>query len=169
MLLPMMGAYSAAPWTGFAAATAGCAATLAGLVFIAVSINLARILAYPNLPGRAAQTLIMFTIPLVLMLFVLVPAQGSAALGWELAGTGVVIGAGLLVIDKRAGRAREETRRTWLLSRIFPAVASSGCAVAAGAALLSGGGGLLWLVPAVLIALLAGLLNAWVLLVEILR
>jgi hypothetical protein len=129
-----------------------------------------RILAYPNLPGRAAQTLIIFTIPLVLMLFVLVPAQDSAALGWELAGAGLLIGAALLMIDKRAGRAREETRRTWLLSRIFPAVTSCGCAVAAGAALLSGGGGgLLWLLPAVLIALLAGLVNAWVLLVEILR
>jgi hypothetical protein len=33
-------------------------ATLAGLLFVAVSINLQRILSFKNLPARAAQTLI---------------------------------------------------------------------------------------------------------------
>ncbi len=43
-----------------------------------------------------------------------------------------------------------------------------GCVIAAGISLLAGGGGgLYWLVPAVLIGILSGLLNAWVLLIEI--
>ena len=37
-----MTALSAADWTGFATAVAAAAATLAGLLFVAVSINLAR-------------------------------------------------------------------------------------------------------------------------------
>jgi len=73
-------------------------------------------IAYTSSSVHSPLTSSFCTIPLVLMLFVLVPAQDSAALGWELAG-----------------------------------------------------GGLLWLVSAVLIALLAGLVNAWVLLVETLR
>ena len=44
------------------------------------------------------------------------------------------------------------------------------CVVAAGLSLLAdGGGGLYWLVPAVLLATISGLVNAWVLLIEILR
>lgn len=44
-------AYSAAPWQTFAAAEVGAAAALTGLLFVAVSINLERILAFPKLPA----------------------------------------------------------------------------------------------------------------------
>jgi hypothetical protein len=40
-------------WQTYLAVQAGAAATLTGLVFVAVSINLARILSIPGLPGRA--------------------------------------------------------------------------------------------------------------------
>jgi hypothetical protein len=49
-------------------------------------------------------------------------------------------------------------------------VLSCGCLVVAGGTLLAqAGGGLYWLVPSVLAALIFGLGNTWVLLVEILR
>jgi hypothetical protein len=163
-------AYVAPAWAGFATAVAAAAATLTGLLFVAVSINLQRILEYPNLPGRAGQTLIMFATPLVFSIFLLVPGQPRAALGGELIGTGLLVGTGLLIIDARSGRSPQETSRTWLLSRIFPAVASCLCLIVAGCTLLAlGGGGLNWLVPAALIAIVAGIGNAWVLLIEILR
>lgn len=74
------------------------------------------------------------------------------------------------MIDHRAGRSEHETPVNWLLSPIFPSVATCACVIAAGIALLAGGGGgLYWLVPAVVIAILTGLLNGWVPLVEILR
>jgi hypothetical protein len=44
-----MTALSAADWGGFAGAVAAATAALAGLLFVAVSINLRRILEYPNL------------------------------------------------------------------------------------------------------------------------
>ena len=163
-------AYAAPAWAGFGTAVATAAATLTGLLFVAVSINLQRILQYPNLPGRAGQTLILFTTPLVFSIFVLVPGQSRPVLAGELIGTGLVIGAALLIIDARAGRAVVETRRTWLLSRIFPSISSCLCLVLAGCTLLAqAGGGLYWLVPGALIAIIAGLSNAWVLLIEILR
>jgi modulator of FtsH protease len=165
-----MTALSAADWGGFAGAVAAVTATLAGLLFVAVSINLRQILEFPNLPGRAAQTLITFTTPLVVALFVLVPGQSRAVLGAEFIITGLFIVVLQLLIDHRSGRSEHETPVTWLLSRVFPAVGTCGCLIAAGISLLAaGGGGLYWLVPAVLIAILSGLLNAWVLLIEILR
>jgi hypothetical protein len=91
-------------------------------------------------------------------------------LAGELIGTGILIAAGLLVIDARAGRSVHETRYSWLLSRIFPAITSCVCVVVAGGTLLAqAGGGLYWLLPAALVAIVAGLANTWVLLIEILR
>ena len=74
------------------------------------------------------------------------------------------------MINQRAGRSDKETRLTWALVRLFPLIVSCGCLVLAGVTLLAqAGGGLYWLVPSVLAAIVFGLINAWVLLVEILR
>ena len=163
-------AYAAEHWTDFGVATAGAAAALAGLLVVAVSINIERILAFPGLPHRAATTLILFALPLVTALLLIVPGQPSTALAWELLVIGLVVGTFLLVSDARVPLSEFETRMTWLFSRILPPIASCGCLAVAGATLIAeGGGGLYWLVPAVLAAIIFGLLNAWVLLVEILR
>jgi hypothetical protein len=163
-------AYVASSWTSFGTATATAAAALAGLLFIAVSINLRQILAVAGLPSRAALTLILFATPLVAALLVIVPGQARAALAFELMATGLVIGAWELYIDLTAKRDKEDTLGRRMLGRIFPAVTSCGCLVIAGATLLAqAGGGLYWLVPSVLAAILFGLINVWVLLVEILR
>lgn len=163
-------AYSAASWSDFGAAVATAAAALAGLLFIAVSINLRQILDYPNLPGRAAQTLILLATPLVMAIMLLVPGQPRLALALELLATGLIVGTAQFVIDARAGRSDQETTTTWIISRVTPAVVNCGCLVVAGATLLAqAGGGLYWLVPSVLAAVIFGLANVWVLLVEILR
>ncbi len=163
-------AYAAGHWTDFGVATAGAAAALAGLLVVAISINLERILQFPSLPHRAAQTLILFTVPLVTALLLIVPGQPNTALGGELLAIGLPTGAFMLVADARVPMAEQETKATRLLTRILPSVVSCGCLAVAGATLLAeGGGGLYWLVPAVLAAIIFGLINAWVLLIEILR
>jgi len=50
-------AYQPAAWHDLFTATAAAAAALAGLIFVAVSINLAQILRLANLPRRAVETL----------------------------------------------------------------------------------------------------------------
>jgi hypothetical protein len=168
----MTTAYQAAAWGDFGASVATAAAALAGLLFIAISINLARILEFPNLPSRAAQTLILFATPLVTALILVVPGQARVALGLELLATGLVIIAVQLYLDLTAAKTKsnEETFLRRMIGRVFPEILSCGCLVIAGATLLArAGGGLYWLVPSVVVAIVFGLSNVWVLLVEINR
>jgi hypothetical protein len=163
-------AYAAGHWADFGAATAGAAAALAGLLFVAISINLERILEFSSLPHRAAQTLILFALPLITSLLLIVPGQPRTALGGELLAIGLATGTFMLVRDAQVPLNEQETKVTRLFARILPSVVSCGCLAIAGATLLArGGGGLYWLVPAVLAAFIFGLLNAWVLLIEIQR
>jgi hypothetical protein len=165
-----MTAYTASAWTDLGATAAATAATLAGLLFVAVSINLRNILQYPNLPARAGMTLITFATPLVTGVLLVVPGQSRVALGCELLATGIAIEALQLRIHLGAERSPEETSLTWAVGRVLPGVASCGCLVIAGITLLAqAGGGLYWVVPSVLSAIVFGLVNVWVLLVEILR
>ena len=166
----MTAAYAPESWDGFALAVVTAAATLTGLLFVAVSINLQRILSYPNLPPRAGQTLILFSTPLFSGLLLVIPGQGRTAVATELLVAGIFFGAGLILIDTRTPPSANTNRLTWLVSGFFPAGISCGCLVVAAATLLAhAGGGLYWFVPGALGGVAFGLINAWVLLVEILR
>lgn len=165
-----MGAYDAPLWNDFAVAVAGAAAALSGLLFVAVSINIERILSIPSLPPRAAQTLIMLVAPLVVAVVLLVPEQPRGALGTELIVGGLLLGVILGWLNRPSTQADEETRVTWLVARYLPSLLTASLLVIGGITLITEvGGGLYWVAPTVLIAFLAGLANAWVLLVEILR
>jgi hypothetical protein len=166
----MTTAYAPGAWTGFGSAVATAAAALAGLLLVAVSINLRQILDAPGLPSRAAQTLITFVTPLVSGILLVVPGQARVALGAEVLAASLVIGGVHAYIDHNAERGEQETLWRRSVGRILPAVTSCGFMLLAGATLLGeAGGGLYWLVPSVLSALIFGLVNVWVLLVEILR
>jgi hypothetical protein len=163
-------AYTVADWSGFGGAVAAATAALTGLLFVAVSINMDRILEFAGLPARAGQTLLLFSTPLFTGLLLVVPGQPAAALGGEFLLLGLAVMAFHLVTDIRAPRSEQETRMSWLVSRRLPAVLNGGCVAVAGLTLLiQAGGGFYWLVPASLLAVFFGLINAWVLLVEIKR
>jgi len=163
-------AYTVPDWTGFGGIVAGVTATLAGLLFVAISINIRPILDSPNLPNRAAQTLTVFGMPLVTGILLIVPGQSRAVLGTEFLVIGATVGAHLFLTDRRTERYEHQTLLILLTGRILPGVMSCGSLVACGASLLAdGGGGMYWDVVSVLGAVVFGLINAWVLMVEILR
>ena len=60
-------------WHDLFVAEAGAAAALAGLLFVAISINLKQILAFHTLPIRAASSLVALVVALVISTLVLVP------------------------------------------------------------------------------------------------
>ena len=83
-----MRSYQPADWHDLFVASAGAAAALTGLIFVAVSINLAQILADRKLPTRAAETLSILVGLVLLSVFMLVPGQGRIVPGIEIGGRG---------------------------------------------------------------------------------
>jgi hypothetical protein len=155
-------------WENFFLAEAGAAAALTGLLFVAVSINLQRILSFPQLPGRVAETLIVLVSVLAIDLFGLVPGQGTVLFGAEILGASLCV---LAVASYLQRRGHDKSHpRAWTVSRILAAQVPMLGSLAAGALLLAGArGGIYWLVPGTLLSIVGGLVNAWVLLIEIVR
>ena len=166
----MDAAYDAQLWTDFAVAAAGSAAALAGLLVVAVSINLREIIAAPRLPGRAGSALITLTAPLITALFLLIPGQSDDALALELIMLGLVLGFLLGLFNWPVHLPPQRTYRQWLYGNAIPVILLVGPMILAGAGLLIESlGGLYWLPVAVIAAIVGGLAQAWVLLIEILR
>jgi hypothetical protein len=166
----MLAGYESHQWFEFGVAIVGAAAVLSGLLFVAMSINIERIIAIVPLPARAAGTLVLFVIPLMVRTWMLIPEQSTTLLGAELVVTGLLGGVVLLRLHRPSRRVEQETRAVWLLGSYVPSVAVAVLTVLGGATLIAErGGGLYWIAPAVVIAMLTGLAGAWVMLVEVLR
>jgi len=137
-----MHAYSTAGWTELFLAQAGASAALAGLLFVAISINLDRILKGPSLPGRAGEAIVLLVAVLVVSTLVLVPGQSRTALGTELLVVGLVAWSILVVIHVRALRGRVGPTPTRLGARVVMTQAAAlPFLVAAVSLLLEAGGG----------------------------
>ena len=74
-------AAEALDWTDFFVAETGASAALAGLVVVAVSINVEKILASQRLVLRAAQTIGAFVNVLLVSTFGLIPGLSGAVMG----------------------------------------------------------------------------------------
>ena len=163
-----MSGYTPADWHDFFTAAAGASAALLGLLFVAISINLKLILQHRHLPGRAAATLGTLLSVLVVCSFGLVPGQSNRTLGVEILATGAVVATQAIWVS--VGKRSEGDPLSWTLGNLpillFPGLAfvGGGCSVLAGS-----GGGLYWILAGTVLTFVGTSLNAWVLLVEILR
>ncbi|HEX7279052.1 MAG TPA: hypothetical protein VF255_05430 [Solirubrobacterales bacterium] len=163
-----MTAYDPSEWSDLFVATAGASAALAGLVFVAVSINVDRILKFRGLPERGLETVLLLLGVLLASIFCLIPGQSEVPLGLELLGLGLVLGAitvRLPTVSEGGDQGESLILTRWGLRglAIVPLL------LAGLTMLLEAGGGLYWLVAGVVFAIVAAVANAWVLLVEILR
>jgi modulator of FtsH protease len=166
----LMHGYSAAEWQSLFVAEVGASAALTGLLFVAISINLAQILQGAGLSGRAGEAMVLLLAVLVVSTLALVPGQSATALGAELLVAGLVVWTGVVTIHVRAVRGQVGPSSGVLAGRIVLAQTAVLPLLVAGVSLLLGaGGGLYWLVPGVLFCLVVAVLNAWVLLIEIVR
>src|SRR5690349_7752718 len=159
-------------WSDFAVGVAGAGAALTGLLFVAVSINLERVLAMPGIPRRAGQALILLATPVFTAIAVMTPGQPPWGLGVELIVLAVVVGPMLLGLIARQYGVNEQPLWSWLLNGVLASVVLALGLLLAGISLVAdapGLGGLYWVPLATALAWLGGLFNAWVLLVEIMR
>jgi hypothetical protein len=165
-----MDAGIAGGWSDFFVAAAGAAAALAGLVFVSLSINLSKIIELPSVAGRAAESIIILAGTLAASLVVLIPRLSPHELGAAL--LAVLLPTFLLPvwIQLRSIARRTYYRRWHAVLRALLHVTAILPGVLGAAGLLGlGFGGLGWLAFGVILSILVGISNAWVLLVEILR
>jgi hypothetical protein len=157
-------------WADFFVAEVGASAALAGFVIVAISINLSRIVAYPWLPGRAAETLVAPTGVLVVSSYMLVPHAPVGQLAVELLSIGAVMWLMPGIIQFRTWGKQHDVPRRSLAIRFLLTQISSLPVIVTGVLLLKGSPqAIAWIVPGVIASLIATVINAWVLLVEIVR
>ena len=160
--------YHPATWAGFAEAEVAAASALAGLLVVACSININRIIKIPWIVSRLEGTLVLFGAVLIVATLLLVPGQPRVVLGIEIAAVGgvaawgVFAARGLPAIDSEYRKNGVVVATLGVLAAAM--IAAAGVFVALGVL-----GGLYWLVPGTVLAFTIGLGNAWVALVEILR
>jgi len=157
-------------WSEFLVAIAGASSALTGLVFVALSINLARIIELPGVSGRAAETLIVLAGALIGSLAALMPNLTQQELGAALLAVALPTWALPLLIQIRAVFARTYHRVSLIALRAGLHQVATLPGVAAGLSLCGAfGGGMAWFALGAILSLLVAMFGAWVLLVEILR
>jgi hypothetical protein len=157
--------YAPDAWRDFAVTTGGLAGALTGLLFVAVSLHSGALARSRNLASRAAETLVLFVTPAISALVLAAPQPGTA-IGAELLAVAAVCGAVLFILDRRAGHNLsgvagyvEQASPNTITAVLF--------AIAGFTFLLKAGGGLYWMIPAVLTGLVGGVINAWLFLVKL--
>jgi hypothetical protein len=161
-------------WHDFFEGAVGAAAALAGLIFVAVSMNLRAILTEEKklgsayLTGRALESLVALLVILGVGLVGLDPSDSTIVLASMLA-IAAMVGT---VSPIRAVSAFRTTgvKPIAFNLRLFLALTLVATYLAAAITLMLGtGGGLNWLPFAFVLAVAIAASNAWILLVEVLR
>ena len=158
-------------WADFFLGELGAAAALAGLLFVSVSVNQARILKLGRMADRGLEALVMLFLVIVVASLPLVPAQPLRLLGGEILVAGMVV----LAITVHLQRVYLQTVDPAYLTPSTQMVQFNRLAVGtialAGLVVLARGDdiGLYLLAPGILLSFCAAGANAWVLLIEINR
>jgi hypothetical protein len=157
-------------WHDFFVASAGAAAALAGLIIVAMTVNIATILQIPSIPARAASTIGSLTLTVVVSIASLIPGQGLRLLGLEtlvfsLAALALSVDAAWRIFVHRENTPRRAlvAKATIVVAQILPFLVGSVLLLAGSAA------GLHWNAAGIVLVFVGSVVSAWILLVEILR
>ena len=157
-------------WHDLFVASAGAAAALMGLLFVGLSINLSKILAFPVLANRALiASMLLFSI-LIQTLLLLVPHETVRAAGVCVLIIGLFAWPSVSFLDWEIFKKLETHYKNLHIGKVlFDQVALLPYFIG-GIMMLSGSmSGYYWLVGSIIISFLKASLDAWVLLIEINR
>jgi hypothetical protein len=151
-----------AEWSEFTVVTGGAAAALVSLLFVAVTLRIDAMSRAPDLRGRAAQTLTLFVVALVVAIVLTVPAQPQWVLGAELIAIALLGGAAMLALNMRAEKVPHQDPIARVLDRFGPNATTIAFIGGTGVATtMKVDWGIYLLVPAQLAALIGGVFSAW--------
>ncbi|MEO8446870.1 MAG: hypothetical protein ABI528_05210 [bacterium] len=157
-------------WQGFYLASAGAAAALTGLLFVGISINISKILAYESLIDRSSISIVLLMNALIVSLCSLVPGQTDAFQGIEIITTGLISWLIVTMKDRKIYRSKNGiNRKKYILLIVIDQIAMMPFVIA-GAIIFTGCDcGHYWIVSGIIFSLIKAILDSWVLLIEINR
>jgi modulator of FtsH protease len=158
-------------WKDFFVTAAGASATLVGLVIVAISVNLRRIIEQPQLPSRGGATVATLVLILVTSMAELIP-QSGVALAIEISVFGLLVWLIQLWSARQIVVAYWESRRP-----LHEAVIGIAIGQIQAIPFIIGGISLLmrlrvgtyWIAWGMIATFILSVVNTWILLVEILR
>jgi hypothetical protein len=158
-------------WKDFFVAAAGASATLVGLVIVAISVNVQRILEHPQLPSRGGATVASLVLILVSSMAALIP-HTNAALAIEILVAGLLVwllqmwsARQIIVAYSKSGRMLRESVIGIAIGQIkvIPFI------VGGISLFFHQRIALYWIAWGMIATFILSVINTWVLLVEILR
>ena len=158
-------------WSNFFLGELGAAAALAGLLFVSVSVNQARILALGRMADRGIESLAMLFLVLAMTSLGLMPKQPPRWFGLEVLVLAITLFACLIPLQRSYLSQIDSADKPRTLALVRSTRAAVGVIALAGTIMLVSNDvdGMYLLVPGILGTFVAALANAWVLLVEINR
>ncbi len=157
-------------WSNLFVATAGASATLAGLLFVGLSINLDKLVKMPGVLLRGAASLALLTSILGLSILLLIPDQTVRNAGIEVLGVAVASACIVGILSVRSVQHSHPQYRGNALAltglRLF---ALAPLAVSGVLMIANHANGTDLLVPGMLMTFIVTIVDAWVILVEIAR
>jgi hypothetical protein len=157
-------------WGSFFTAQVGASAALTGLVFVALSINLGRIMKYSQLVERAGEAVVLLVQPVIVGLAVLAPYRSHRTTGVLVAIAAVAC---WTLVNRMLIRGRspsDDVSKAQFVGRIALAELALLPAIIGAIALIADStSGFGFIAVGAVLCIAVGILDAWILLVEILR
>ncbi|WP_319452271.1 MULTISPECIES: hypothetical protein [unclassified Mycobacterium] len=160
------------PWKDLLVASAGASAALAGLVTVAIATNISEILKFPWLPSRAATSIGLLVLILVVSIAGLMRPQPLLWFGIEtIAFAAITWLITARTVWAKLAMRRETTRPRWEIVQEVLLYQVSVLPFVVGGVLLTldDPNGMYWVSAGMIAAVVISMLTTWVLLIEVLR